>query len=224
MKARFWKKVAVGFLAVPATLALLGGTAWAAQGGYLPPSTSQQSSVPGGFSTVAATKSFTSSGGTMQASVNGYTVSVTVPSGALPQGGQVILRKGQVSAIQAAIAGIAISIDVNGQPLAQALSVPITVVVDNPAISASDVVLMWNGSSFIPYNNASVIAGSATIKVTSDPIFVVSSPSPTHAVPGATSVTTGEPFMGEGLLALGLLTLAIAALIWRKHRRTAQIS
>ncbi|MCL4422881.1 MAG: hypothetical protein M1115_06910 [Actinobacteria bacterium] len=224
MTARIWSKVVVGLVAVSAALAALSGTAWAAQGGYLPSSTSQQSSVPGGFSTVAATKSFTSSGGTMQASVDGLGVSVTVPAGALPQGGQVILRSGNLSAVPGSVAGIAVSIDVGGHPLTQPLSTPITVVVDNPAIKASDVVLIWNGSSFIAYSDASVTAGSATIKITSDPVFVVSSPSSVQAVPGATSVTTGEPFVGGGLLALALLVLAGGALVWRRHRHTAEIS
>jgi len=63
-------------------------------------------------------------------------------------------------------------------------------------------------------------AGMASISMGADAAFIVQSPNATKAapVPGATSPVTGEPFVGEGILA-GLLVLGGTGAIVASRRR-----
>ena len=71
--------------------------------------------------------------------------------------------------------------------------------------------------------SSTVTAGMATISMDSDAAFIVRSPiaAKPAPVPSATSPVTGEPFLGEGILA-GLLVLGGTGGIVLSRRQARQ--
>lgn len=183
---------------------------------------------PGGFSTVVTTQTVTPAGGTVgPVNVAGAMVTVHVPAGAFPGDVQITLTAPDLDAIPATsgfkvVAGVGVGVSVNGVKYSGTFSMPITIDITAPGITTSSMVGMWNGSAFVADAASTVTAGSASITMDSDAAFVVESPTTsTTKVPGATAPTTGEPFLGEGLLA-GLLVLGGAgAMFAARRRRTA---
>jgi hypothetical protein len=85
-----------------------------------------------------------------------------------------------------------------------------TIVVYNPATGT------WGPAPAGLISSATAGAGSITVTLTGDPTFAVEGAC--GAVPGATVAVTGEPFVGEGILA-GVLVAAGLALMWLTWRR-----
>jgi hypothetical protein len=197
--------LAVGLLVPAAALAA----------GYGPP-TPPTSSAPGGFSAVVAAKTIGTGGGSLSGTVAGAQVTVTIPANALSSAADVELVAPQLSAIPQAVAGVGVYLFVNGEKFSGSLATPATITITNPAISASDTIDVWNGSSFVAASNGKVSAGSASASFSSDPDFAVLS-----AISAATIPATGVPVLGEILLAIGLIAVGGGlALVLRRHRAT----
>jgi hypothetical protein len=118
------------------------------------------------------------------------------------------------------VAGVGVEVTLNGAPYPGPFLKPITIDIASPKIDASSVVGIWNGSAFVTDANSTVSAGQVSISMDSDPAFIVQSPTaPKGAtVPSATAPVTGEPFLGEGILA-GLLVLGGTGAIFTNRRR-----
>ncbi len=182
---------------------------------------------------VAASQTIGTSGGRITAAAQGETYVISVPAGDFTAPTQVtVYAPTDLSAIKA-IAGIEIvfSDPSTGAPLpGTTLPTPITVAVNAPDVAKGDVVEVFNGTGFVTYAGSyTTTAGSATIEMTADPTFAVAPPAQAAApgspsVPGATSIDTGEPFLGEEIVAgaaaaAGLV--AVGAALSLRRRRSA---
>lgn len=219
---------------------LAGAVAWGTAGVAMASTAGRQSvpppittpAPPGGFTAVVTTQTITPAGGTVgPIMVAGAEVTVHVPAGAFSQDVQLTITAPDLSDIPAApgftiVAGVGAEITLNGAHYPGTFGAPVTITIASPRITASSQVVVWNGSSFVNDPNSTTMAGSASISFDSDPAFAVESPtsSKTAPVPGATSPVTGEPFLGEGLLA-GLLVLGgTGGLVMSRRRRVTAIS
>lgn len=226
--------------AATATLAVLGvasaTSVFAAGTGY-GPGVNPGSPVGGGFSQVVLSKTVSSSGGTFTATSNGDTYSFHVNPGTFKVPVQVTLEAPTDIAAIHGIAGVEINfLSSSGTPLPPgSLAKAITVTIVNPSITAGDTVEIFENGKYVPYTGGvSVANGSASISLTSDPVFAVvpspakataASPAPTtsSSVPGATSVHTGKPFFGEELAAGAAALIGVGGLVeaLRRRRRVA---
>jgi len=199
-KMRSIARAAVAAGAAVVGVSLVPSVAWAATGGYGSSGTSSTPTAPGGFTSVVASQIVGSGGATVSGAVGSAEVSVDVPSGTFSTPVDVTLTApSDLSAIPNAIAAFAVSIASNGTPVSGTFS-PITVTVKDSSIAVGDTVDYWNGTSFVPYSNASVSAGEVTITVTSDPTFALMPPASTSGtVPQATTPHTGIPVDGIAL-------------------------
>jgi hypothetical protein len=229
--------------AVAAAVAALGaGPAWAASGGY-GPSGPPPSSAPGGFSRILLAETVGSSGASIHVPIKDANLFVSIPPLDFSFPVEVALYEPTAPPVSDSVVGFRIvffspqgSLNTN-VPFRQA----ITITVQSPSISLDDVVEIWTGSSFVRYPDATVSPGEVLITITTDPTFVVvpaavgasptASPPPASsppaapqagstvaAVPGATSVQTGEPFLGAGLGAAAAAALGAGALVVRRRR------
>ena len=185
---------------------------------------------PGGFSSVVTSQPITAAaGGTVgPAMVAGADVTVHVPAGAFSGDVQIVLTEPDLAAVPTApgfmvVAGVGVGVSINGTPYQGTFLKPITVDISSPKITASSEVGAWTGSAFVPDTSSMLSAGMATITMDSDAAFIVLSPiAPAPApVPSATSPVTGEPFLGEGILA-GLLLLGGTGALFTSRRRRAK--
>jgi hypothetical protein len=222
--------------AVLAVAGLAGASpAFAAGSGYGPPGPSSSTSA-GGFTTVAASQTVTSSGSKIVASSNGEKYAISVPAGVFTTPTQVTVYAPTNLGSIGGLAGIEVvfSDPATGKSLSGAtLKTPIDVIVSSSSIAKGDVVEVFNGSSFVDYTGTySTATDSANIEVTSDPTFALVPPpkttvpasSQSSTVPGATTVHTGKPFFGEELAAgaAGILGLAaIGTAVGVRRRRSA---
>jgi len=169
---------------------------------------------PGGFSAIVTCQAVSPAGETIgPVGVAGAVVAVHIPAGAFPANVQICLMAPDLGVIPptpgfTVVAGVGVEVTLNGAPYPGTFLMPVTVTITSPRITASSQVVVWNGSSFVNDPNSTTIAGSASVSFDSDPAFAVESPttSKTAPVPGATTPVTGEPFLGESILA-GLLVL-----------------
>jgi hypothetical protein len=181
---------------------------------------------PGGFSAVVTTQTVGPAGGNVgPVTVAGASVTVHIPAGAFSSPMQVVITAPDLAAVPPApgmvvVAGVGVGVDLNGAKYSGTFSKPITIDIASPKITASSEVGTWNGSMFVTDPSATVTAGMASISMGADAAFIVQSPTaPKPApVPGATSPVTGEPFLGEGILA-GLLVLGGTGAIVASRRR-----
>jgi hypothetical protein len=128
-----------------------------------------------------------------------------------------------------------------GEEMSGPFSSPISLTISDPSIAPGDsVVIVTAPGQTTTVSGAQVAQGDAVVTFTTDPNFAVvaaatssttttvvgptTPAAPDSVVPGATSIVTGKPFLGEGLLA-GLLVLAggavFATVAWRRRRRAA---
>ncbi len=200
-------------------------TAFAAGSGYTPAGGSASpAGVPGGFTSVLTTGTVQPSGGTVTGSDNGDTVTVTVPAGALTQAAQVVVTAGNVTQIggagqvgKDAVVAVGISVMVNGTKFTGTFPKPITVTISGN-FAAGDQVVVYDPSTggWSPVPGATIANGTATFQITSDPDVAVLA-STSSAVSGATSASTGEPFVLEGGAAAALV-VGGSLLAWRFRR------
>jgi hypothetical protein len=206
----------------------LAGHAYAASGAgrqYGPPP--PPAGVPGGFSTVITSVTIGSGGGTIgPVSANGASVAISVPAGAFSQSVQISVTAPDLAAVprsagNTVVAGVGVQVGLDGATYPGAFHKPITATMSSSGITPGSTVYMWNGSAFVPDPAATTSAGTATVSFDSDPQFVVETPvsAEPSEVPSATEPVTGEPFLGEGVAAGGLLVLGSGGFVLARRRR-----
>jgi hypothetical protein len=181
---------------------------------------------PGGFSTIVTTQTVGPAGGTVgPVDVAGAEVTVHIPAGAFPADVQIVITAPDLGAVPPApgfmvVAGVGIGVSINGTKYQGTFLKPITIDVASPKIDASSEVGVWTGSAFVLDSSSTLIAGLASITMDSDAAFIVQSPTSEkeEPVPGATAPVTGEPFLGEGIVA-GLLVLGGTGAIFMSRRQ-----
>jgi hypothetical protein len=181
---------------------------------------------PGGFTAVVTSQNVGPAGAIIgPVDVDGAAVTIFIPAGAFPVDVQVDVTSPDLAAIHPTrgfmvVAGVGVGVSVDGAPYPVAFLKPITIVIRSPRINASSMVGTWNGAGFVTDTSSMVSAGKASITMGSDPAFIVESPigEEEEPVPSATSPVTGEPFLGEGILA-GLLVLGGTGGIALSRRR-----
>jgi hypothetical protein len=167
------------------------------------------------------------SGGTVTATVNGATVTVNVPAGDFTAPVQIVFlaatnpTSGFTGTVELAFG---VQVDQNGQKLNTSFPNPITVTVTDSAITAGSVVSYLSGTSFVAAPGWTTSAGQATGSFSVDVDYLVTAPATSTAAPavgstvsGATSAVTGEPFIAEGAVAVGLVGLGAFGLIRRRR-------
>jgi hypothetical protein len=193
--------------------------------------TAPVATAPGGFAAVVTSRTIGPAGGTITVTVDGVDVTLTVPPGAFPVPVQITVTAPDLAAIGNAgfaglfaVGGVGIQVQENGSPYPGTFLKPVTLSMQSSGITSSSVVVVWNGTAFVTDSSATVTAGSATVSFDSDPNFAVLSPSGTARAPiaGATTPMTGEPFLGEGIVAGVLLLLGAAGLTAVIRRRRAK--
>jgi hypothetical protein len=211
-----------------------GGAALAAtasETGYGPPPVSTPL-PPGGFSTVITSVTISPAGGTVGPfTVDGCTVTTTVPAGAFAMSVQITLTAPDLAAIppqhhRVVVCGEGITVSVNGVKFAGTFLKPITTTFGSPNITAASDVTIWNGTSFVTDPNSTDTAGGASVSFDSDPAFAVETPisTPPAPVPGATVPVTGKPVLGEGILAGALILGGAGGIAASRRRRRVRAS
>jgi hypothetical protein len=178
-------------------------------------------------SSILTTQTVPASGGTVTATDGQYGVTVTIPSGAFSSSLQVIVYDDSASAVPVSgstvVATIGVSLCENGQKLTTSFSPPVTVVISGPNITAESSVYLLVGSTLEPVSNSNATAGSITCSFSSDAVCEVTTPNASEtaeAIPSATTVVTGKPFLLEGALSAGLLIFGVVLLLRIRLRRT----
>ena len=216
-------------------LMLGGAVAWATAGVAFAATAGRQSvpppvttpTPPGGFTAVITTVTITPAGGVVgPVTVDGIPVTVHVPAGAFPSDVQITITAPHLAAITPMagfhlVAGVGVGVSLNGAPYPGTFLRPVTVTFSSPMITPASAVVVWNGSAFVTDPNSTTMAGSASVSFDTDPAFTVQSPNTSAGapVPGATAPTTGEPFLGEGLLAGVLVLGGAGGLVMSRRRR-----
>jgi len=220
-----------GLLALISTLALTSATAMAAGSGYYTPP--PQTVVPGGFTAVVTSQVISPAGAVKYISLgNGVQLEIDVPPGTFNQNVVVTIFTPDLISIgdagidnYHAVAGLRFIVTVGSSLYSGPFDHFVTFTLTSRSITSASKVVIWNGTSFVTYSDATVSNGQAVIRVDSDPDFAVLSPNvaPT-VIPSSTTVTTGEPFFGEELLAGVLLLVGLGGLfvVVRKRRRVTR--
>jgi hypothetical protein len=220
---------AIGVMVAGSAMFLaLAGPASAAGTGYAPapaPTPTPTPSTTCGSGAIVTSADVGAAGGSITGTVGGSTVTVTVPAGALPSTGtQVALTDTAGTAAAPSgdtiVLSFAVNFCVNGSKFTGTFATPVTVTVSDPAIKPGQSLFVLTPSGLVPVS-ATIGNGSFTITITGDPTFVlVTSSTTATAIPGATSVVTGKPFVLEGAVA-GALVLFGSFLLLRlrfRHR------
>ena len=208
--------MAIALFAVPTVAAAATGGAGAPD---VPPTNIGGS--PAG-STILCTDQVPAAGGTVGCSG----ISVTV--GTTPDGVQVAFTSatGPSCSVTPAI-GVSFYDPVTGVAYAGTFSTPSTVSYTNSAVTAGETVLIYNSStatySAAPAGNvtaASTTAGAVHLTVSGSASFTVQQAGAcSSSITGASLAFTGEPFLGEGLLAGLLLLMGLGGLLVVVRRR-----
>jgi hypothetical protein len=159
--------------------------------------------------------------------VDGIPATLTVPAGAFRAAVQVTLTAPSLAGIGTggmaghhAVAGVGIQVEQHGATYAGTFLKPLTLTVSSSSITSACTVVVWNGAAFVAAGGTAG-AGAATVSFDHDPSFAVLAPASSATAPivGATGPKTGEPFLGEGILAGVLLLLGMAGLGFVLRRR-----
>ena len=177
--------------------------------------------APGGYSAVVTSRTITPAGGTIgSVSVPGGRVTLVIPAGAFPVPVQITLVAPKLPSRDAGDkvdTGVGIQIQENGVAYPGSFRKPLTLIMSSRSVISSSVVATWNGKAFLIVPDATAAPGAATVRFDSHPTaFAVLSPfvpAASEAIPGATTSMTGEPFLGEGILAAVLLALGAGGLL-----------
>jgi hypothetical protein len=198
--------------------------AGAAGSGYTPPS--PPPSNPPTPTTCPAGNVITSltippGGGSVSATVDGSTVTVTVPAGSFPDGAQVAIVEFSAAVAptgDSIVLAFGIDFCVNGAKYQGTFSPGATVTVANPAIRPGQTLYQQIGTTLVPLT-AQISNGSLSFSIDTDPNFVlVAAVGPAATIiPGATNVVTGKPFLLEELVG-GLLVLVGSTLLFLRLR------
>jgi hypothetical protein len=201
------------------------GAAAAATGyGPLPP---PAPAPPGGFTAVVTTVTIGPAGGTIgPVPVDGTALTVTVAPGTFPAAVQITVTAPDLALItptagSAVVAGAGIAVTLGGVPYPGTFLKAVNASFGSPKITPLSAVLVWNGTSFVTDPASASAAGTAAVSFDTDPDFAVESPlsTPVTKVPGATVPVTGKPFLGEGILAGGLVLAGAGGVVLSRRRR-----
>ncbi len=152
-----------------------------------------------------------SNGGvSFSASYGGATATVNVPAGALPQGTSVSLYPATnpegiaLGPGQTYISSFAVSWSYAGDPVPPTASSPITLTITDPSITTASLFYQETTSGLVPVTPSALSAGSVTFSFTSDPAYVVASPS-SGSGSGGQGSTPGYDLVGSdgGVFAFG---------------------
>lgn len=217
-----WKLLVIAVTGVVAALGMAGtafaATASHAQYGPPPP---PAVTPPGGFTAVVTTVTIGPAGGVVgPVTVDPASLSVNVPAGAFTKPMQVTVTEPDLAQITPMpgyynVSGAGVIISYDGVKYTGTFAKPVTVNFTSNQIWPASKLLVWTGSAFDVAPGSMAGTGYAMTSFSHDPYYVVQSPT---AVPRATVPVTGEPFVGEGLLA-GLLVLAGAGGVVLSRRR-----
>ena len=221
---------AIGLIAVGlAVFVTLAGPASAAGSGYspapVPPNPVAPSTVCGTGSVISSSNVGTA-GGTVTATVDGSTVTVDVPGGALPSSGvQVeitdITPVTTIPSGTSLVLAFGVNFCVDGTKFTGTFATPVTVTVTDPAIAPGQTLYVQTATGLVQITPTSISDGSFTVTITGDPSFVlVAATTAATVIPGATSVVTGKPFLLEGLIAGAFVlfgSLLLLRLRFRHH-------
>ena len=237
-------KVGPARLAATAAVAMIAalsiaGPAWAAGSSYTGGGTSTGSSTggtgaPPGYTTVLTTQTVQPSGGTVTTTGGGSTITVVVPAGATASAIQIEITEGTLSALTGLPSGstpvlaYGITILLNGQKDTATFSPPLKVTISNPKITSANSVVIWDPGTgtFAPaaqsttVSGVTVASGSVTFDITADPYtaLLAGSSTPSAPVAGATTPSTGFPWITE--LVAGLALIAGGLLLALRLRRS----
>jgi hypothetical protein len=227
----FGRRLAVVTLGSAAMLVVGAGGALAA-GGYGPPAPVVPP-APGGFSAVVTSQTIGAGGGQVgPVTVDGVPTTLTVPAGAFTAAVQITLTAPSLAGVGTgglaghhAVAGVGVQVTQDGSTYAGTFLKPLTLTVSSSSITSACTVVVWNGAAFVAAGGT-VSAGAATVSFDHDPSFAVLAPAssavpPVAPIAGATGPKTGEPFLGEGILAGVLLLLGMAGLGFVLRRQRA---
>jgi hypothetical protein len=199
-----------------------------AAGGYGPPAPVPPN-VSVGYHCAVTSQTITPAGGSVgPVTIDGAAVTVIVPAGAFPVPVQITLCAPELWAAGNAgfrnfkvVAGVDIQVEENGSTYPGTFLKPLTLDMSSSSITASSIVVVWNGTAFVTVPGTTARSGEVTASFDTDPDFAVLTPvSPaTTAIPGATSAPTGKPLLGEGILAWVLLLLGASGLAFSGRRR-----
>jgi hypothetical protein len=221
-----FKLSVIALIGAAAVCGTAGIAAAATAYGPPPPPTSVP---PGGFTAVVTSVTIGPAGGTIgPVSVDGVDLTIAVPPGTFPAVVQITVTAADLGLItppagSTVVAGAGIEVTLNGAPYPGTFLNAVTATFRASTITPSSDVVVWNGTSFVIDPASTTTAGTATVSFDTDPDFAVESPVSTTVspVPGATVPVTGEPFLGEGILAGGLV-LAGAGGVFLSRRRRAR--
>jgi hypothetical protein len=209
------------FIAVIGTFCL-AGSAHAADIGanYGQPPPPPGGAPPGGYFDVITSQTVTPAGGTIgPVVVDGAVITLVIPAGAFGVPVQITLTRPDLFAIgyagYKAEAGVGVQVQENGYSYPGTFRKPLTLIIRSASITPSSIVVVWNGTAFVPETDATVAPDDAVVRFDTDPDFAVLSPlggTATAAIADATKSATGKPFIGEGILACALIVLGASGL------------
>lgn len=202
----------------------LASNAYAAGSGY-GGGTGGTPTGTGAYSQVVSVQTVTPAGGTFTATVDGVLLTVTVPPGEFSAPTQLVFTAGNLTQISTTgvsgtiVAAFGIQFDQGGQKLSGPFPRPVQVTGQSSKISASSVVYEEGSSGFSQAPGWSSTAGEVVGSFSTDPDFAIATPAASAtAVPGATLPQTGEPFVGMGLAAGGLVVAGGLGFWWSRRR------
>lgn len=211
-----------------ATMLITGVGGALAAGGYGPPAPVALK-VPGGYHCAVTSQTITPAGGSIgPVTIERASVTVIVPPGAFPVPVQITLCAPELWAIGNAgfrnfkvVAGVDIQVQQNGSTYPGTFLKPLTLIMSSSSITASSILTVWNGTSFVTDPDSTARSGEIKADFDTDPDFAVLTPArgATTAIPGATSAVTGKPLLGEGILAAAMLLLGASGLAVARRRR-----
>jgi hypothetical protein len=189
---------------------------------------------------VVSSSTIQPSGGTARGVFGGTVVTVSVPPGTFTGTVQVVLRTVGLPAVPGGwtVASFTIQILEDGVPVTGTFP-PLTVTVRAPGIAPGSSVYVMVGSTLHPLGGVQVRDGSVTFAIDDDPTIEVvdavtsgpASPAVGAAaagpvsIAGATSASTGQPFLRDDVagVLLVLVGLALTARLAATRRRSDRV-
>ncbi|MGH9103321.1 MAG: hypothetical protein ACRDYD_10150 [Acidimicrobiales bacterium] len=185
----------------------------------------QGTDVPGGYTTVVTVQSVPATGGTVSARVDGAAVQVTVPAGAFGGTIQVVLTAPDLSGIgsagqsgYSAVAGAGVLLESHGQEVSASGPQPVQVTLSDAQLDQGDRVVSLSPSGSHVLSGATAASGRVTVSLTSSADLAVVAPA-SAPIGGATTASTGKPFVAEGMAAVLLSLGGGSVLVARRRAR-----
>jgi hypothetical protein len=222
--------VAIGLLALGGAALVASPSAFAAGTGYAPSTAPHTGGTAAGLhGKVVKVCALQPGGGTCSATVGNATITAKVSAGTFTVPTTCVVTDADSTAVAvpdggSLVVAFGIGCYQNGTKVTGSFSPAVTVVVTSPEITSGSKVYLRVGTQLQAITGAQVTGGKATFSISEDPTVEVTAPG-VSAVPGATTVHTGEPFGLEGAIADVLVLAGSVFLGWlvlgRRRRRAA---